>query len=37
MHGISQGLKIVNWLICETKLDLSFPRTQFHINGFEEP
>ena len=24
-------------LICETKLDLSFPRAQFHIHGFGEP
>ena len=24
-------------LICETKLDSSFPRAQFHIHGFREP
>ena len=24
-------------LICETKLDSSFPRVQFHIHGFGEP
>ena len=24
-------------LICETKLDLSFPKVQFHIHGFGEP
>ena len=24
-------------LICETKLDLSFPRAQFHIHGFGQP
>ena len=24
-------------LICETKLDSSFPKTQFHIHGFGEP
>ena len=24
-------------LICETKLDSSFPRAQFHIHGFGEP
>ena len=27
----------VDILICETKLDLSFPRAQFHIHGFGEP
>ena len=24
-------------LICDTKLDSSFPRAQFHIHGFAEP
>ena len=24
-------------LICETKLDLAFPKVQFHIHGFGEP
>ena len=24
-------------VICETKLDSSFPRAQFHIHGFGEP